>query len=315
MIRSPIAVIGLAASLLVASAPRTGLTEPTHAPAKTKAAPATQADMDRIDRIEKKVAEQQRILEKLLRLQQQYLSTMTALITDSGGSPPPAGIELDPKPEGKPPGADAKPDKAPARSEARPVQRIEPKKRVGTIVGKVRGGAGNVFLYIEDVVAASQGSAVMKQEGKQFVPRVLAVQKGTRVEFPNLDTVFHNVFSVTPDTSFDLGSYHQGETRAVTLTHPGVVNVYCNMHSKMTGYILVVQSSLYVRAGQDGFFRLPNVPTGKHRLVAWAPNAKPVVSEVVVADDRVVTSELEVKPLPVEPHTNKDGLPYGSYKD
>src|SRR5262245_56044416 len=121
MIRSPIAVIGVAASLLVASAPRTGLTEPTHAPAKTKP-PATQADMDRIDRIEKKVAEQQRILEKLLKLQQQYLNTMTAVITDSGGSPPPAGIELDPKPEGKPPGADAKPDKAPARSDARPVQ-------------------------------------------------------------------------------------------------------------------------------------------------------------------------------------------------
>src|SRR5262249_21883011 len=157
-------------------------------------------------------------------------------------------------------------------------------------VGKVRGGASDVFLYIDDVVAAGQGTAVMKQEGRQFVPRVLAVQKGTRVEFPNLDTVFHNVFSVTPDTSFDLGSYGEGETKTATLMHPGVVNVYCNIHSKMAGYILVVPSNLYVRVGQDGFFRLPNVPSGKHRLVAWAPNAKPVVRNVDVADDGVVTS-------------------------
>jgi hypothetical protein len=83
----------------------------------------------------------------------------------------------------------------------------------------------------------------------------------------------------------------------------------------MVGYILVVPSSLFVRAGQDGFYRLPNVPAGKHRLVAWAPNARPVVSEVEVADDEVVTSELEIKKGRELPHTNKDGLPYGSYQD
>ncbi|HMG11616.1 MAG TPA: hypothetical protein VK571_00440, partial [Gemmatimonadaceae bacterium] len=142
-----------------------------------------------------------------------------------------------------------------------------------------------------------------------------AVQKGTKVELPNRDAVFHNVFSVTPEASFDLGSYRQGETKGVAMTRPGVVNVYCNMHPQMVGYVLVVPSSLFVRAGQDGFYRLPNVPSGKHRIVAWAPNAKPVVSEVQVADDEVVTAELEIKRGRALPHTNKDGLAYGSYKN
>jgi hypothetical protein len=155
----------------------------------------------------------------------------------------------------------------------------------------------------------------MKQEGKQFVPRVLVVQKGTRVDFPNLDAVFHNVFSVTPDNSFDLGSYRQGESKSVTMSKPGVVSVYCNMHPQMVGHILVVPSSLYARAGADGFYRLANVPAGRRRVVAWAPNAKPVAMEVEIAEDEVTTLELEVKRGRTGPHLNKEGLPYGSYKD
>jgi len=307
MIRNTIAMIGLATSLLVTPTPRVALAQPARVAAKLKTNLATQAD---IDRLEKKLADQQRMFEKLLKLQQQYLTSVIGLLSDTAAAPLPFVAEPEPRLDPRP-GPDAKPEppKAP---------RVEPRKigkGVGTIVGKVKGGAGDVYVYVEDVVAATQGSAAMKQEGKQFVPHVMVVQKGTRVEFPNRDAVFHNVFSVTPEASFDLGSYRQGETKSVTMTRPGVVNVYCNMHPQMVGFILVVPSSLYARAGQDGFYRLPNVPSGKHRLVAWAPNAKPVVSEVEVADDQVVTSELEIKKGRALPHTNKDGMPYGSYQD
>jgi hypothetical protein len=155
----------------------------------------------------------------------------------------------------------------------------------------------------------------MKQQGKQFVPRVLVVQKGTRVDFPNTDTVFHNVFSVTPDNSFDLGSYRQGESKSVTLGKPGVVTVYCNMHPQMVGHVLIVPNAMFAKAGADGFYKIANVPAGKHRIVAWAPNAKPVTSEVEVVDSEAATVELEVSRRGQSTHTNKDGLPYGSYKD
>ena len=147
------------------------------------------------------------------------------------------------------------------------------------------------------------------------LPRVMAVQKGMRVDFPNLDAVFHNVFSVTPDNSFDLGSYRQGESKSVTMSKPGVISVYCNMHPQMVGHILVVPNSFYTRAGADGFYRLANVPSGKHKLVAWAPNAKPVAMDVEVVEDEVTTVEMEIKKGREAPHLNKDGMPYGSYKD
>jgi hypothetical protein len=154
----------------------------------------------------------------------------------------------------------------------------------------------------------------MKQENKQFLPQVLVVQKGTTVQFPNMDAVFHNVFSVTPDNSFDLGNYRQGESKGVTMTKPGVVSVYCNMHPQMVGHILVVPNGNFVRAGKDGFFRLSNVPAGKHRIVAWAPDAKPVGSDVEVSEAEPVTVELELKQRRSGPHVKKDGMPYGSYE-
>ncbi|TMQ05596.1 MAG: hypothetical protein E6J90_48520 [Deltaproteobacteria bacterium] len=133
------------------------------------------------------------------------------------------------------------------------------------------------------------------------------------MQFPNLDAFFHNVFSVTPDNSFDLGSYRQGETKSITMSKPGVVSVYCNMHPQMVGHILVVPNGNYVRAGKDGFFRLQNVPAGHHRIVAWAPESKPVSAEAEVNETEAVTVELELKRGRSGPHLKKDGLPYGSY--
>jgi plastocyanin len=306
--------------------------------AKTK--PVTQAD---IERLEKKIADQQRIIDKLIRLQQQYLQSLLTLSSDSGAPPPPLPppdvvAKVDPKSDPKQPTgpkSDAQIESGTKPNDTRPGTKVDPrspkvdpkadpkaaatpggkKSGKGTLVGKVKGGSGDVFVYIGDIVASGSGAATMKQEGKQFVPRVLAVQKGTRVEFPNLDAVFHNVFSVTPDNSFDLGSYRQGESKSVTMTKPGVVSVYCNMHPQMVGHILVVPSSLYTRAGGDGFYRLANVPSGKHKLVAWAPNAKPVTMDVDIIEDEVTTVELEVKKGRDGPHLNKDGMPYGSYKE
>jgi plastocyanin len=183
---------------------------------------------------------------------------------------------------------------------------------VGNVVGKVTGAADAV-VYVEDIVVPARGTATMKQENKEFQPQVLIVQKGTTVQFPNLDAFFHNVFSVTPDNSFDLGSYRQGETKGITMSKPGVVNVYCNMHPQMVGHILVVPNGNYVRAGKDGFFRLTNVPTGHHRIVAWAPDSKPTIAEADVNETEAVTVELELKRGRGGPHLKKDGLPYGSY--
>lgn len=307
-----VVALALGAAALVAAAPHEASSQP-----KPRPKPVTQAD---IDRLERKIADQQRLLERLIRMQQQYLQSLLALMPDGGGTAPAPMPDMTAKVEPRvdprqPTGAPIDAGKDPkSGKEPKPVAAAK-KSGKGTLVGKVKGGAGDVYVYIADVVSSGGGAASMKQQGKQFVPRVLAVPKGTRVDFPNLDAVFHNVFSVTPDNSFDLGSYRQGESKSVTMTKPGVVSVYCNMHPQMVGYILVTPSNLYTRAGADGFYRLANVPAGKHKLVAWAPNTKPVAMDVEVQEDEVTTVEMEVKKGRSTPHLNKDGMPYGSYKD
>jgi plastocyanin len=287
---------------------------PADAQPRGRAPAVTRADIDRLD---KKIEEQQRRIDKLIKLQLQYMQMIAGL---SDGTPPPVVPEPkapEPKADNaKPPdvkpvaGADAKARPASAMVAPKPKPKAE---AMGNIVGKVTG-ASDAVVYVEDIVVATRGTATMKQENKQFLPSVLVVQKGTTVQFPNLDAFFHNVFSVTPDSSFDLGSYRQGETKGVTMSKPGVVSVYCNMHPQMVGHILVVPNGNFVRAGKDGFFRISNVPAGRHRIVAWAPDAKAVATEAEVSDAEAVTVELELKKGRSGPHLRKDGLPYGSYE-
>lgn len=295
-------------------------------PKGKRPAPATKAD---VERLEKRVEDQQKQIDKLVRAQQQYLQAIKGMFDPQVSSssddtkpaepkPVAASVDVPPKPQPEPKVVDKT---APAFTDAKPAKlKLEPrpaKKKpegAGSIVGKVTG-VGDAVIYVEDIVATTQGTATMKQEGKQFVPRVLVVQKGTTVAFPNMDAIFHNVFSVTPDHSFDLGSYPQGASKTVAMMRPGVVSVYCNMHPQMVGHILVVPSGNYARVGKDGFFKLTNVPAGRHRVVAWAPNANPVVADAEVSDAGVVTLELELKKGRAAPHTKKDGLPYGSYAD
>lgn len=278
--------------------------------------PATQAD---IERLEQKLAAQQQLIDNLIALHQQYLEALVKLT--GGKSGPAERVALVDKPVERPVERPAeKPavkvaDKPAVKDADKPADKPAEKRKEkgsGTVVGQVTG-VTDAVVYVEDITASTSGTATMNQEGKQFVPQVLVVQKGTKVSFPNRDAIFHNVFSMSPDNTFDLGSYKQGDSKTVTMSRAGVVTVYCNMHPQMVGHILVVPNGNYVRAGKDGFFKLPDVPGGKHRIVAWAPNSKPVTVEAVVTDGEVVTVELALKKGRSAVHTKKDGMPYGSY--
>ncbi|HLU65608.1 MAG TPA: hypothetical protein VKZ63_05005 [Kofleriaceae bacterium] len=283
---------------------------PADAQRRRKPKPATQAD---IERLEKKIAEQQKVIDKLVQLQKHYLQALSAILDGSGSPPAPLPEAATSKPEPVKPKPE--PTRVAEKTRPAPKKRAEPKKPEGRgiIVGKI-AGASDAIVYVDGYDAPTRGAtATMKQEGKRFLPRVLVVRKGTKVSFPNLDAFFHNVFSVTPGATFDLGSYPQGDTRTVRMWKTGVVTVYCNMHPQMVGYVLVVPNRNYVRAGKDGFFRIPDVPAGNHRVVAWAPNAKAKSVRANVVPGEVVTVELALEKRPAVRHNRKDGLPYGSY--
>ncbi len=190
---------------------------------------------------------------------------------------------------------------------------------MATIEGKVSisgGDLSDVYVFVENVRGAPvRGRTVeIKQENKQFSPRLAVVQTGTQVVFPNLDTVFHNVFSNSPKNSFDLGSYRAGDKpRSVILTAPGLVEIFCNVHQKMNANVMVVPNNLYTKVRADGSFHIENVPVGSRKLVAWSPNTKVMAQRVEVTPSGAQTTfSLEYEEA--QAHTNKTGLPYGSYK-
>ena len=158
-----------------------------------------------------------------------------------------------------------------------------------TVTGRVdarNGALKDAYVYVDMAKGSSARGHTLeiKQKDKQFSPQTAVVQTGTNVVFPNMDSVFHNVFSTSGRNSFDLGSYRSGDTpRSVVLTTPGVVEVFCNIHSKMNANILVVPGPLYAKVGADGSYRIDNVPVGARRIVAWSPNAKPAQQKIEVA--------------------------------
>jgi plastocyanin len=148
---------------------------------------------------------------------------------------------------------------------------------------------------------------------KEFTPRVMAVPVGSRVQFPNQDSILHNVFSVSPGNAFDLGIYRTGPPKEKRFQQPGVVRVYCNVHQAMVAYILVLDTPFYASPAEDGSFRLTGLPRGAGKLTVWHEQADPWSAELTLplaeGAPPVEARMVVVRPkLPA--HTNKTG---GSY--
>jgi plastocyanin len=109
----------------------------------------------------------------------------------------------------------------------------------------------------------------LSQRSLMFRPLVLPVLVGTMVDFPNDDDLFHNVFSYSQPKEFDLGLYPRGETRTVRFDKPGIVKVYCDIHSHMYATILVLRNPCFAVPDDRGSFRIDNVPPGTYKLKFW----------------------------------------------
>jgi plastocyanin len=275
--------------------------------------PATKAELAKL---QAEVREQRSLIIQMLQTEQQRYDMLLRLLQSQQGGAAVPVPELPSPAVAEPAAPDAAgPVAKRARGEG---ERKAPAN--GTIEGKVSiagGDLGDVYVYVENLKGPPprNKSIEIRQEGKQFAPRVAVVQTGTTVYFPNFDAIYHNVFSSSPRNAFDLGSYRAGDKpRSVTFTAPGVVDVFCNMHQKMSAAVLVVPNTLFTKVRADGTFKLENVPVGARKLVAWGPHAKPAHQRVDVGPGATQTSfSLEFEER--SPHTNKLGQAYGSYRD
>jgi plastocyanin len=130
----------------------------------------------------------------------------------------------------------------------------------------------NVVVYLKEVAfrgALPASRAELRQEHETFLPHVLAITRGSTIEFPNDDPIFHNVFSLSSAGTFDLRRYPRGQSRSQTFTKPGIVKVYCNIHSHMSATILVMDNPYFTTPALDGAFELTQLPAGQYTLVGW----------------------------------------------
>ena len=139
------------------------------------------------------------------------------------------------------------------------------------------------------------GRAVMNQKNEAFAPRVLAITTGTTVDFPNGDRIYHNVFSLSKPTPFDLGRYAAGRSKSVRFDRPGIIRVFCEIHSHMSAFILVFSHPFFTMTDADGRYRLDNVPPGTYPLVAWNEGVSSEPATVTVPSGGTVELDMTVR--------------------
>jgi plastocyanin len=163
----------------------------------------------------------------------------------------------------------------------------------------------------------SQQHAQLVQKDKSFKPHVLVIPAGTVVGFPNLDPVFHNVFSLFEGKRFDLGLYEAGSTRSVRFDRPGVSYIFCNIHPQMSAVVIVMATPYYGISDRSGQISIANVPPGRYILHVWHERSLPemlknLTREIVVPEGAASLGTLHVAEAgnPYQAHKNKYGRDY-----
>jgi plastocyanin len=184
-----------------------------------------------------------------------------------------------------------------------------------SVTGRIQSTSRTaVVVYAEPLNARpiQPGRFKITQKNKSFTPRLLAVPVGSTVSFPNDDLIFHNVFSLSRPSPFDLGLYRDGESKDRTFTAAAVYRVFCNIHPQMSATILVVPTPYITETDGTGNYRF-DLPAGRYRITAWGERSnQPSSMEVTVGTDAQTLSDLSLDEAQTADtaHKNKFGQDY-----
>lgn len=160
----------------------------------------------------------------------------------------------------------------------------------GTISGKVsvEGAKTGAHVLVQLVGVKGQFPLPKKkpeitQRNQSFYPPVLPVRKGSTVEFPNEDDVFHSAFSFSKSNPFDLGVYGPGRDQRVKMKKKGLVEVFCNIHDNMYAFIHVVDHPFYAVTDEKGGYKILDVPDGNYMIKAWSNPSSEMKKKITVS--------------------------------
>jgi plastocyanin len=164
--------------------------------------------------------------------------------------------------------------------------------------------------------AATTPTALMDQQGLQFVPHLLVVQAGTSVTFPNSDDVSHHVYSFSETKKFELALYKGDVYPPVVFDDAGIVVLGCNIHDGMLGYVVVVDTPHFARTNERGVATLENVPSGAYAVSAWTPRVRPSglppAQHIAIADAGAIEIRIAGRLAPAHP-SNVSSLTWDRY--
>lgn len=179
--------------------------------------------------------------------------------------------------------------------------------------------ANVVIQLIPDLRIASSPAmdeAIMDQVNKQFLPRILVVQKNTQVRFPNSDSIKHHVYSFSPAQVFELQLYKGLNADPLLFSKTGVVELGCNVHDWMLGYIYVVDTPYFGKTDGKGMLNL-TVPDGTYNLVLWNPRIQDspdsLSSPVAIDGDRSIERQIKQALLPNTMAVEADNDEFADY--
>lgn len=174
----------------------------------------------------------------------------------------------------------------------------------------------NAVIYLEAAGGAKSRPVATNTsialQARQFAPRVRVITEGSKIEFPNQDPFTHNVFSKAPQGPFDTESFGRGKTRDNVFKTSGVYPLYCNVHPKMTGFVVAVKTPYFTQASADGRFTIDKVPAGKYAIHLWHDRGGEHVDTLVVPASGLkdLKYQLDARGYKYVQHKNKFGKDY-----
>jgi len=165
---------------------------------------------------------------------------------------------------------------------------------VPALAGEIRGVVAasdlplanerKIVIWVEGAPAGAVPAARprLSQRDVRFAPDFLVVVAGQTVEMPNDDDIVHNVFSISPAKSFNLGLYLKGQSRSVTFDRPGPVDLFCKIHRHMNAKVYVVPNPFFAVTEPGQPYSIKGVPPGRYKLHVWHEHLAPLEKTVVV---------------------------------
>lgn len=159
------------------------------------------------------------------------------------------------------------------------------------VVTRDSGGkpVADAVAYLEGIDATAPvhppaDPVAITQKDQEFKPYVTPVVVGTRVVFPNLDTVRHHIYSVSAAKRFEIPLYIGDSKETIVFDRPGIVTLGCNIHDWMIAYVVVLSTPYFATTGTDGAADVTGIPPGRYRLLVWHPLAGTVSRDLIVGD-------------------------------